>query len=106
MIKKYRLSNKYTQEELANKIGVTKSFISKIEAEKTKPNLEMLSKIATALKVNIGDLIENKIYPEEESELKKQGVEWMVLGEELEEYGITPEQVKQWAEIVKHYTKK
>lgn len=101
-IKEHRQMKKYTQEELGEKVGVTKSFISKLENEKTKPSLEMLLEIANTLEVEVGDLIGNKTNPP--NELKKAGVDWAILGEDLEKEGITPEQVKQWAEIVRNYS--
>lgn len=103
-IKHYRQLNKLTQEELGNKLGVTKSFISKLESESTKPSLEMLLSIAEILGVEVGDLLDNKV--EATDDLKAAGAEWVKLGAELEEVGISPEQVKQWAEIVKTYTDK
>lgn len=103
-IKKYRLIKKLTQDDLGDCLGgVSKSFISKLENEKTVPNLEMLSNIAICLDVNIGDLLGGKQTPLP-NELKKAGAEWMILGEALEKQGITPEQVKIWAEIVKKTT--
>jgi transcriptional regulator with XRE-family HTH domain len=99
-IKQYRSLKRYTQEELGKKVGVTKSFISKLESESTKPSLEMLLEIANALEVDIGDLVANKFHPP--NGLKEVGVEWIVLGEELEKEGITPEQVKKWVEIVRN----
>lgn len=101
-IKQYRKLKKYTQEELGEKVGVTKSFISKLESESTKPSLEMLLEIANALDVDISDLVANKMEPPDG--LKKVGVEWIVLGEELEKEGITPEQVKQWVEIARNFS--
>ncbi|MFT8319295.1 MAG: helix-turn-helix transcriptional regulator [Bacillus sp. (in: firmicutes)] len=102
-IKKYRKLMKLNQEQLGEKVDVTKSFISKLENEAAKPSLEMLVKIANVLEVDIGDLIDNK--KDVPQEIKDAGGEWMVLGEQLEKEGITPEQVKQWAEIVKNMTK-
>jgi XRE family transcriptional regulator, master regulator for biofilm formation len=98
-IKKYRKLKKLTQEELGNLLGVTKSYVSKVESESTVPNLEMLSEIANKLEIDIGDLIGGKQTPPRE--LEDLGVDWIILGEELEKQGITPEQVKLWAEIVK-----
>lgn len=98
-IKRYRKLKKLTQEELGNLLGVTKSYISKVESESTIPKLEMLSEIANKLEVDIGDLVGRKQTPP--TDLKDLGVDWIILGEELEKQGITPEQVKMWAEIVK-----
>lgn len=101
-IRKHRKAMKFTQEELGEKIGVTKSFISKLETEYTKPSLEMLVTISNVLEVEVGDLLGNKINPPKE--LKEAGVEWLILGEELEQQGITTEQIKQWVEIVKNFS--
>jgi XRE family transcriptional regulator, master regulator for biofilm formation len=106
-IKQYRKARGLTQEELGEKVGgVSKSFISKLENEKTDPSLEMLSKIAWILKVDVGDLVskKNKIEPPED--LKSDGLKWVLIGSELEKEGITPEQVREWAEIVKSLSKK
>lgn len=98
-IKRYRKKKKYTQEELGKKINVTKSYVSKVESEKTTPSLEMLLKISEVLEVDISDLLGGR--QEAPNELKEAGAEWIILGEELEKEGITAEQVKLWAEIVK-----
>lgn len=99
-IKKYRTAKKLTQEELGVMLGgITKSYISKVENEITTPSLEMMANIAEKLDVDIGDLIGGKQTPPKE--LKDAGTDWIILGEELEKEGITPEQVKIWAEIVR-----
>jgi transcriptional regulator with XRE-family HTH domain len=48
-IKEARLSNGFTQQELADKCGVTKSLLSKIENGQTASALATLSKIASNL---------------------------------------------------------
>lgn len=98
-IKKHRKLRGFTQEELGLKLGVTKSYISKIESESTVPNLEMMVNIANLLEIDIGILLNGKVEPPKE--LKEAGAEWMILGEKLEKEGITPEQVEAWAKIVK-----
>lgn len=100
-IKTFRRALKWKQETLGNKVGVTKSYISKLEGEKTTPSLEMLARIAQALGVEIGDLLDKRNPPEV---LKEAGAEWIVTVKKLEKEGISPDQVLQWAEIVKKYT--
>lgn len=102
-IKEFRLLRKLSQEDLGKKVDVTKSFISKVENEKTEPSLEMLNKIAEALNVDIVEFFDNKIRPPEK--IREVGGQWLVLGEKLEKEGITPNQVEAWAEIVTKYTK-
>ncbi|WP_041900597.1 helix-turn-helix domain-containing protein [Clostridium beijerinckii] len=58
-IKEYRKKANLTQEELARKIGVSKSFMSKIEINNKAPSFEVLLKIAKALNVLATDLNPN-----------------------------------------------
>lgn len=58
MIRRLRQQRKMTQEVLAQKIGVTKAFISKIENCQTTPSIANLSRIARALGVNITALFD------------------------------------------------
>lgn len=61
-IKKYRLLKNMTQEELANKSGLTQSYIAKLEKEnviRTKhPNIYTLEKISNALNICLIDIID------------------------------------------------
>lgn len=56
-IKEWRLIQKYTQEDLAKKIGLTRHKISKYEQGDTAAPLDKLYKIAEALSINIMDLL-------------------------------------------------
>lgn len=56
-IKDFRLKSGYTQQELADKVGITKAAISKYEKGQRQPRLEMLKKIAEVLGVNWTDLV-------------------------------------------------
>ena len=55
-IRTYRRRLKMTQEELANKAGVTPKYIQYIEATKRIPSLKSVNKIAKALGVKVKDL--------------------------------------------------
>lgn len=55
-IKKYR-KGKFTQQELADKIGKTESSIRKYEKGLVTIPLDVLNKIATALEVKVADLM-------------------------------------------------
>lgn len=46
-----------TQEELANRIGCTQSYISQIEHVEARPTLGTLQKIAEAIGCSVGDLV-------------------------------------------------
>lgn len=97
-----RKKQKISQEELGKKLNVTRSYISKLENEKTPLSLETLGKIADILSVSPGDLIDNK-QQEPAEELKEVGAEWIMLGKKMEKHGITPRQIEEWAKIVKFY---
>lgn len=56
-LQKVRQSKDITQEELAEKIGVSQTWIAYLETGRNKPNLKMLEKIAKALGVKVKDLI-------------------------------------------------
>jgi len=58
-ISKYRLKKGLTQEELANKIGISYSYLTQIEAPHVvkKMSLEVLFDIAKALNIDIKDLL-------------------------------------------------
>lgn len=51
-IKEARINKKYTQEQLANLIGVAKSTVTGYEKGNSEPNIETMGKIMTALDVD------------------------------------------------------
>ncbi|MFA6518090.1 MAG: helix-turn-helix transcriptional regulator [Candidatus Shapirobacteria bacterium] len=46
-----------TQEDLAEKVGVSRVYIGYVEQGRNTPSLEILEKIAKALKINLSGLI-------------------------------------------------
>lgn len=56
-IKKQRQSIGMTQADLATKIGVTQSAIAHYEADKRATSLDVIVKIAKALRVDVAELI-------------------------------------------------
>ena len=57
-IKKYRSDRGLTQEDLAEKVGVSRVYIGYVEQGRNTPSLEILEKISKALKVRVSDIIE------------------------------------------------
>ncbi|MBE6542749.1 MAG: helix-turn-helix transcriptional regulator, partial [Ruminococcaceae bacterium] len=57
IIKEYRTKKGITQEELGNKLFVTKQTISKWECGKTDPDIEMLRRIAVFLDIPSDEII-------------------------------------------------
>lgn len=59
-IKKYREKAGLTQEQLAEKVGITQVYLCYLEnGQKKNPSITLLSKIATALKIDISDLLKS-----------------------------------------------
>ena len=58
-IVKYRRKNKLSQEQLAEKIGVTRQTISKRELNTTKPDITQVKNISKVLNISIDDLLDN-----------------------------------------------
>ncbi|MCF0241983.1 MAG: helix-turn-helix transcriptional regulator, partial [Treponema sp.] len=55
-LKKYRKSAKITQEELAEKIGITPQHLSLIETGATFVSAELIENVSSALNVSISSL--------------------------------------------------
>ena len=51
-IRQARIDNKYTQEELAEKIGITATHLKHIESEHRKPSIEVLFSLASELHIS------------------------------------------------------
>lgn len=57
VIKKYRKEAGYTQEEMANRLGVTTPAVNKWENGNSKPDIELLSPIARLLHISLDTLL-------------------------------------------------
>ena len=58
-LKEYRLKALLTQEELAEKLGVTDGAIAMWETGKRKPNIIMLKKLAVLFQCTTDDLLKD-----------------------------------------------
>ncbi|MCX4377183.1 MAG: helix-turn-helix domain-containing protein [Lachnospiraceae bacterium] len=59
-----RTSNNYTQDDLAEKLGISRQAVSKWETGMTIPDLEVLLKISKLYDITINDILEPKIQPQ------------------------------------------
>ena len=57
-IKKYRLDNNLTQQELADRLFVSRNAVSKWETNNGYPSIEILKELSKLLNVSIDDLLE------------------------------------------------
>ena len=55
-VKRLRSERRWTQEELAARIGCARNTIARIESGNRRPSLALLERLARALKVEIADL--------------------------------------------------
>ena len=58
VIRRYRNSAGLSQQQLADSVGIAKSYISALELGYRAPNLNLLVKIAYALNVRPGELVD------------------------------------------------
>ncbi len=57
-LKQLRADRGITQETLAKKAGLSRVYVTRIETGKQDPSLTTLTKLAKALKVKVGRLLE------------------------------------------------
>jgi transcriptional regulator with XRE-family HTH domain len=55
-IKKLRKAQKYTQEQLAEKVRVSTKYVQYIETAKRIPSLKLIYRIARALNIKVSEL--------------------------------------------------
>lgn len=61
-LKKYRLLNKLTQEDLAQQIHITRQAISRWENDLSEPDLTTLKKMADLYNIQLEELVNGNIY--------------------------------------------
>ena len=57
-LKKFRADRGMTQEALAEKAGISRVYLARLETGKQDPTLTTLKNLAKALKVKVGELVE------------------------------------------------
>ena len=57
-LKELRLQKNFSLEQLAKKVGLTRSFLSQVEKDKTSPSIASLIKILSALNVKMADFFQ------------------------------------------------
>ncbi len=81
MVKKFEISNnirrlrffanEMTQQDLAEKVGVSRQTINAIEAGKYSPTLELAFRIADVFGVGIGEVFQCELKGEDQPETRK-----------------------------------
>jgi len=57
-LKQFRVNRGMTQEALAEKAGISRVYVARLETGKQDPTLTTLMKLANALKVKVAELLE------------------------------------------------
>ncbi|MEI2403950.1 helix-turn-helix domain-containing protein [Niallia taxi] len=96
-LKRLRLEKGYSINELSDRAGVSKSYLSYIERGIQKnPSLQVLSKLASTLDTHVEELLETN--PTSTDNLDS---EWVNLVEEAIKEGITKDQFSCYLEFIK-----
>lgn len=66
-VRQLRLAAGLTQEDLAHRCGLFRTYMSRIETGRANPTLTMVDALATSLKVPIAALFENEMSPARDS---------------------------------------
>jgi transcriptional regulator with XRE-family HTH domain len=56
-IKTLRTRHKLTQQAVADKAGITREYLARLEAGEHDPTLSVVRRLAKALKVKVGELV-------------------------------------------------
>lgn len=67
VIRRYRDAAGLSQQELADQVGISKSYISSLELGYRAPNLNLLVKIAQSLGVAPGEMVDAMVVDAEKS---------------------------------------
>ena len=85
-MQQYRRLNKYSQEKLAELLGVSRQAVTKWENGKSAPSTDNLIKLAAIYKIGLDDLINNRpevtkvdLKPKRISKLKLIGGLWAII---------------------------
>ncbi len=57
VLRKARIKRGLTQVELGERVGVSRVTISYLETGRRRPSMDLLQRLAKALKVKVGDLV-------------------------------------------------
>ena len=56
-VRSYRLKAGLSQEGLAYQAGINRSYIASLEAGQRNPSLDLMARLAVALRVDLGELV-------------------------------------------------
>ncbi|WP_163526656.1 helix-turn-helix domain-containing protein [Halobacillus ihumii] len=94
-LKKERKKKGYTLREAGNRLGKSHSYMSQIENGKI-PSLQTLEKLCAFYDIELSSL-----FGKEAEKPEGLDVEWIAFNEELKKEKITPQEAREYIEIVK-----
>lgn len=92
-IRNYRLQNKLSQEELAEKCGLHPTYIGQVERGEKNATIESISKITAGLSISLGTLFENITSFDDGNSYPSQAYDLIL--------SVTPEKQKQLVDILR-----
>lgn len=92
-IRNYRLQNKLSQEELAEKCGLHPTYIGQVERGEKNATIESISKITAGLSISLGTLFENITSFDDENSYPAQAYDLILSA--------APEKQKQLVDILR-----
>ncbi len=98
-IREIRKRKGMRQDDLADKLEVSNTYISKLENGKKQITIKQLEKVAEALGVELTELLK------EEERIQIKDDEWVYLFGELKDQGLSPDEVRFLVEIAKKHIK-
>ena len=101
-IKTYRQKKGYTQEEVANRLHVTRQTISKWEKNYSVPDAEVFVKLADVLEVQTSQLLEVKVDSDVQTTEEKQNAYAEQLAHIAEQMAITLSRSQRSARLAHH----
>lgn len=106
-IHKVRKTQGYTLSQFADRVGISKSYLSNIERElKLNPSIQVMEKIAVALDMDLNELLQNGTEQVRAQHLEK---EWIDFMNEFKKTGIDKQQLREYkilVEFMKWYNDK
>lgn len=92
-IRNYRLQNKLSQEELAEKCGLHPTYIGQVERGEKNATIESISRITAGLSISLGTLFENITSFDDGNSYPSQAYDLIL--------SVTPEKQKQLVDILR-----
>ncbi|MGG0275866.1 helix-turn-helix domain-containing protein [Bacillus rhizoplanae] len=97
-IYRFRKNRGLTLSELAERAGISKSYLSNIERNiNQNPSIQVMEKIALVLEADLNTLLETKINVEKKQQIER---EWIDFVYELKKAGIDKEEIREYKILI------